>query len=132
MLGAYVCFMATTVNNMPYWLSCVLGIGGAAVISFLNEKIAYRKIRNNGSPNMFLMIAAMGLSTTYPVSYTHLDVYKRQELYRSSVHLLTAGKCSRCKISGNPSGNYHTQSVYRRRTVRSGYQTKHHPSFHRY
>ena len=65
MLGAYVCFMATTVNNMPYWLSCVLGIGGAAVISFLNEKIAYRKIRNNGSPNMFLMIAAMGLSTTY-------------------------------------------------------------------
>ena len=35
------------------------------MISFLNEKIAYRKIRNNGSPNMFLMIAAMGLSTTY-------------------------------------------------------------------
>ena len=65
MLGAYVCFMATTSPNMPYWLSCLLGIGGAAVISFLNEKIAYRKIRNNGSPNMFLMIAAMGLSTTY-------------------------------------------------------------------
>ena len=65
MLGAYVCFMATTIPNMPYWLSCLLGIGGAAVISFLNEKIAYRKIRNNGSPNMFLMIAAMGLSTTY-------------------------------------------------------------------
>ena len=60
-----VCFMATTIPNMPYWLSCLLGIGGAAVISFLNEKIAYRKIRNNGSPNMFLMIAAMGLSTTY-------------------------------------------------------------------
>ena len=65
MLGAYVCFMANTIPNMPYWLSCLLGIGGAAVISFLNEKIAYRKIRNNGSPNMFLMIAAMGLSTTY-------------------------------------------------------------------
>lgn len=65
MLGAYVCFMATTVNNMPYWLSCLIGIGGAALISFFNERIAYRKVRNNGSPNMFLMIAAMGLSTTY-------------------------------------------------------------------
>lgn len=65
MLGAYVCFMATTVEFIPYWLSCLIGIGGAALISFLNEKIAYRKIRNNGSPNMFLMIAAMGLSTTY-------------------------------------------------------------------
>lgn len=65
MLGAYVCFMATTVEFMPYWLSCLIGIGGAALISFFNEKVAYRTIRNNGSPNMFLMIAAMGLSTTY-------------------------------------------------------------------
>lgn len=65
MLGAYVCFMATTLNFMPYWLSCLIGIGGAALISFLNEKVAYRTIRSHGSPNMFLMIAAMGLSTTY-------------------------------------------------------------------
>lgn len=65
MLGAYVCFMATTLDFMPYWLSCLIGIGGAALISFFNEKVAYRTIRNNGSPNMFLMIAAMGLSTTY-------------------------------------------------------------------
>ena len=65
MLGAYVCFMATQVDAIPFWLACVIGIGGAAVISFLNERVAYRRIRNNGSPNMFLMIAAMGLSTTY-------------------------------------------------------------------
>jgi branched-chain amino acid transport system permease protein len=65
MLGAYVCFMATTISALPYWLSCLIGIGGAALISFFNEKIAYRTIRNHGSPNMFLMIAAMGLSTTY-------------------------------------------------------------------
>lgn len=65
MLGAYCCFMATTIPNMPFALSCVIGIGGAALISLFNEKIAYRRIRNNGSPNMFLMIAAMGLSTTY-------------------------------------------------------------------
>ena len=65
MLGAYCCFMATTIPNMPFALSCVIGIGGAALISLFNEKLAYRRIRNNGSPNMFLMIAAMGLSTTY-------------------------------------------------------------------
>ncbi len=65
MLGAYVCFMATTVGTMPYWLSILIGIGGAALISLFNEKLAYRTIRKNGSPNMFLMIAAMGLSTTY-------------------------------------------------------------------
>ena len=65
MLGAYVCFTATMTGMIPYWLSCLIGIGGAALISFFNEKLAYRRIRNNGSPNMFLMIAAMGLSTTY-------------------------------------------------------------------
>ena len=53
MLGAYVCFMATQVDAIPFWLACVIGIGGAAVISFLNERVAYRRIRNNGSPNMF-------------------------------------------------------------------------------
>ena len=65
MLGAYCCFMATLVPKMPFAVSCLIGIGGAALISFFNEKVAYRRIRNNGSPNMFLMIAAMGLSTTY-------------------------------------------------------------------
>lgn len=65
MLGAYCCWMATQITHMPFAVSLILGVGGAAVISFLNEKIAYRRIRNNGSPNMFLMIAAMGLSTTY-------------------------------------------------------------------
>ena len=65
MLGAYVCFMATQ-DAIPFWLACVIGIGGRKwLTSFLNERVAYRRIRNNGSPNMFLMIAAMGLSTTY-------------------------------------------------------------------
>ena len=65
MLGAYCCFMATLIPKMPFAVSCLIGIGGAAAVSFLNERFAYRRIRSNGSPNMFLMIAAMGLSTTY-------------------------------------------------------------------
>ena len=65
MLGAYCCFMATTIEKIPFALSVVIGVGGAALISLFNEKLAYRNIRRHGSPNMFLMIAAMGLSTTY-------------------------------------------------------------------
>ncbi|MBR1409154.1 MAG: branched-chain amino acid ABC transporter permease [Clostridia bacterium] len=65
MLGAYCCFMAVKVAQFPFWLSCVLGVGGAVAVSLFNERFTYRRIRSNGSPNMFLMIAAMGLSTTY-------------------------------------------------------------------
>lgn len=65
MLGAYCCFMATTIERIPFAVSVVLGVGGAALISLFNERLAYRNIRRHGSPNMFLMIAAMGLSTTY-------------------------------------------------------------------
>ncbi len=65
MLGAYCCLTAVKVAGFPFWLSCLLGVGGAVLISLFNERIAYRRIRSNGSPNMFLMIAAMGLSTTY-------------------------------------------------------------------
>ena len=65
MLGAYCCYLAIKIAELPFWLSCVLGVGGAIVISLFNERLAYRRIRRNGSPNMFLMIAAMGLSTTY-------------------------------------------------------------------
>ena len=65
MLGAYCCFMATTIEKIPFAVSVVLGVGGAALISLFNERLAYRNIRRHGSPNMFLMIAAMGLSTTY-------------------------------------------------------------------
>ncbi|MDO5323792.1 MAG: branched-chain amino acid ABC transporter permease [Clostridia bacterium] len=65
MLGAYCCFMATRIEKLPFAVSVVIGVGGAALISLLNERLAYRNIRRHGSPNMFLMIAAMGLSTTY-------------------------------------------------------------------
>ena len=65
MLGAYSCFMAALIPNLPFAISVLIGICGAAAVSFLNELAAYRRIRKNGSPNMFLMIAAMGLSTTY-------------------------------------------------------------------
>jgi len=65
MLGAYIGLMSVTAGRLPFWLSAILAVLGAGVISILNERIAYRRIRNNNSPTMFLMIAAMGLSITF-------------------------------------------------------------------
>lgn len=65
MLGAYIGFIGVAALKLPFWLAIIIAIAGAGLISVLNEKIAYRKIRNNNSPTMFLMIAAMGLSTTF-------------------------------------------------------------------
>ena len=65
MLGAYVALLFTASLQLPFVLAAVIGIGGAAVISFLNERLAYRRIRENKAPTMFLMIAAMGLSIVF-------------------------------------------------------------------
>lgn len=65
MLGAYIGFLSITVGRMPFWMTIIMAVVGAGLISILNERIAYRKIRNNNSPTMFLMIAAMGLSVTF-------------------------------------------------------------------
>ncbi len=66
MIGAYVAFVVSSnLVGLPFPVVAVAGIAGAALISYFNERFAYRRIRNNNSPNMFLMIAAMGLSTVY-------------------------------------------------------------------
>ncbi len=65
MLGAYIAVMSVVTVKMPFIPALVLAVTGAALISFVNERIFYRRIRTNNSPTMFLMIAAMGLSTTY-------------------------------------------------------------------
>jgi len=62
MVGAYIGFFSLATFNMPIWLSLILAVGGAGLVSVICERIAYRRIRNNNSPTMFLMIAAMGLS----------------------------------------------------------------------
>ncbi len=65
MLGAYMCWCLVAKVSVPFEIAAFFGILFAALMSYLNERLAYRRIRHNGSPNMFLMIAAMGLSTTY-------------------------------------------------------------------
>jgi branched-chain amino acid transport system permease protein len=65
MLGAYVGFFSITAGRMPFWMAAIAALLGAGLISIINERVAYRRIRNNNSPTMFLMIAAMGLSVTF-------------------------------------------------------------------
>lgn len=65
MLGTYIGFLALTLGRFPFWLCAIFAIAGAGIISTLNEKLVYKKIRNNNAPTMFLMIAAMGLSITF-------------------------------------------------------------------
>ena len=65
MLGAYIALIFTASLQLPFIAAAIVGIGGAALISFLNERLAYRRIRENKAPTMFLMIAAMGLSIVF-------------------------------------------------------------------
>ena len=64
-LLAYIAIVLSSFMGMPFVLAAVGGMAGGALVSFLCERFAYRRIRRNGAPNMFLMIAAMGLSNVF-------------------------------------------------------------------
>ena len=65
MVGAYVAFVCSNIIELPFAVAAAAGVIGGALISFASEKVAYRRIRSTGAPNMFLMIAAMGLSNVF-------------------------------------------------------------------
>ena len=65
MVSAYVAIVLSSFLGMPFVLAAVGGIVGGAPISYLCERLTSRRIRRNGAPNMFLMIAAMGLSNVF-------------------------------------------------------------------
>ena len=65
MLGAYVALLSVTSVHLPFIPAAIVGIVGAGMISFAVERLTYRRIRENKSPTMFLMIAAMGLSVVF-------------------------------------------------------------------
>lgn len=72
MIGAYIAIISTLNAKVPLAVAIVLGVAIAGIFSFINEKVAYKRIRDNNSPTMFLMIAAMGLSTTYQNAVTNI------------------------------------------------------------
>ncbi len=64
MVGAYIGFLCFVGVRLPFLPAALVAVVGAGLLSVLNERVAYRRIRRNNSPTMFLMIAAMGLSVT--------------------------------------------------------------------
>jgi len=62
-LGAYVAW-AIMVHffHLPFVPALVLSIVGAGVLAFLNERIAYRTLRQRHAPSLYLMISAMGVA----------------------------------------------------------------------
>ncbi len=64
MIGAYIGLLAFGTMALPFPIALIIAVAGAGLLSLLNERIAYRRIRKNNSPTMFLMIAAMGVSIT--------------------------------------------------------------------
>ncbi len=65
MIGAYVAIVFSNMLGTPFLVAAIAGVIGGAAVSFLSERVAYRRIRSTGGPNMFLMIAAMGLSNVF-------------------------------------------------------------------
>ena len=65
MVGAYVAIVFSNILGTPFVIAAVMGVLGGAAISFLSERVVYRRIRSTGGPNMFLMIGAMGMSNVF-------------------------------------------------------------------
>ncbi len=63
MIGAYIGYLSYAIISLPFPIALLVAILGAGLVNILNERLAYRRIRKNNSPTMFLMIAAMGMST---------------------------------------------------------------------
>jgi len=60
MLGGYLGFYALTLLGMPFAAALVTAIVGAAVLAFVNEKLAYASLRARRAPSLYFMISAMG------------------------------------------------------------------------
>jgi branched-chain amino acid transport system permease protein len=62
MLGSYMGFYSLTLMKVPFAAALVISMLGAALLSFLNERIAYSSLRKRHAPSLYFMISAMGTS----------------------------------------------------------------------
>ena len=60
MLGAYVSYFAMAKAGLPVWAALILSILGAALLCFLNERLAYSSLRKRRASSLYFMISAMG------------------------------------------------------------------------
>jgi branched-chain amino acid transport system permease protein len=62
MLGAYISYFTCVKMGMSIPLALILSILGAAVLCYLNEKLAYGPLRKRKASSLYFMISAMGTS----------------------------------------------------------------------
>ena len=62
MLGAYISYFTCVKLGMSISLALILSILGAAVLCYLNEKLAYSPLRKRKASSLYFMISAMGTS----------------------------------------------------------------------
>jgi len=62
MLASYIGYYALTSFGAPFPVALLVTMLGAALLSFLNERIAYSSLRKRNAPSLYFMISAMGTS----------------------------------------------------------------------
>ncbi|MDT8903414.1 branched-chain amino acid ABC transporter permease [Anaeroselena agilis] len=62
MLGAYIGYYVLMHMGVPLALAVLLSIAGAAVLCFVNERMAYSTLRKRNASSLYFMISAMGTS----------------------------------------------------------------------
>lgn len=62
MLGAYWGFLFCSILGLPFIVSLIFTAIITGILSILNERLAYRTLRERGAPSLYLIITAMGVS----------------------------------------------------------------------
>lgn len=62
MLASFMGYYAMTIGRVHLAIALFLAMIGAAVLSFMNERIAYSSLRRRHAPPLYFMISAMGTS----------------------------------------------------------------------
>jgi len=61
-IGAYTGFFLLMMGNLPVYVAIPAAMLGGAIVALLADKLAYKPIRERGSPTLYFIIASMGMS----------------------------------------------------------------------
>lgn len=61
-IGAYSGFYMLMAANFPIYVAIPVAMLGGAMVAILADKLAYKPLRDRGSPTLYFIIAAMGMS----------------------------------------------------------------------
>lgn len=61
-IGAYSGFYMLMAANLPFYIAIPGAMIGGTLVAILADKLAYKPLRDRGSPTLYFIIAAMGMS----------------------------------------------------------------------